>query len=118
MYVVFTVLIILVCLLLIGIVLIQNPKGGGVGAGFGGDAQQMFGARRSNDIVEKGTWYLAIALLVLSLGSAAFINRDSAAIDDSLDLTEEVQAPALPSGGQLPPADAAPTGGDPLGDPQ
>ncbi len=52
------------------IVLIQNPKGGGLGSGFGNMGNQIFGAQRSTDVVEKATWYLSIALLVLCLGSA------------------------------------------------
>lgn len=61
-----TVLIALVGVLLMGAVLIQNPKGGGVDATFGGNsANQMFGAAKSTDFIEKVTWYLAIALFVL-----------------------------------------------------
>jgi preprotein translocase subunit SecG len=66
-----TVLISLVCILLIGAVLIQNPKGGGVDATFGGNAaNQMFGAAKSTDFIEKATWYLAIALFVLCVVTA------------------------------------------------
>ena len=63
-----TVLIALVCVLLMGAILIQNPKGGGVDATFGGSqANQMFGAAKSTDFIEKVTWYLAIALFVLCI---------------------------------------------------
>ncbi|MBK7870349.1 MAG: preprotein translocase subunit SecG [Saprospiraceae bacterium] len=63
-----TVLIALVCVLLMLAVLIQNPKGGGVDATFGGSqANQMFGAAKSADFIEKLTWYLAIALFVLCI---------------------------------------------------
>ena len=63
-----TVLIALVCVLLMGAVLIQNPKGGGVDATFGGSqANQMFGAAKSTDFIEKVTWGLAIALMVLCI---------------------------------------------------
>jgi preprotein translocase subunit SecG len=66
-----TVVISLVCILLIGSVLIQNPKGGGVDATFGGNAaNQMFGAAKSTDFIEKATWYLAIALFVLCVVTA------------------------------------------------
>ena len=61
-----TVLIALVCVLLMVTILIQNPKGGGVDSTFGGGAaNQMFGAAKSNDFIEKLTWGLAIALMVL-----------------------------------------------------
>ncbi|MCB0662035.1 MAG: preprotein translocase subunit SecG [Saprospiraceae bacterium] len=63
-----TILIALVSILLIGAVLIQNPKGGGVDSTFGGtQANQMFGAAKSADFIEKATWYLAIALFVLCI---------------------------------------------------
>ncbi len=63
-----TVLIALVCVLLMGAVLIQNPKGGGVDSTFGGTAtNQMFGAAKSADFIEKATWYLAVALFILCI---------------------------------------------------
>ena len=46
-------------------VLIQNPKGGGIDPTFGGQAQQLFGAARSTDFIEKATWVLAGTLVVL-----------------------------------------------------
>ncbi|MBK9271169.1 MAG: preprotein translocase subunit SecG [Saprospiraceae bacterium] len=66
-----TILIALDCLLLIGVVLIQNPKGGGVDSTFGGQsANQMFGAARSADFIEKLTWYLAAILFILCIFAA------------------------------------------------
>jgi preprotein translocase subunit SecG len=63
-----TILIALVCILLMAAVLIQNPKGGGIDSTFGGSASnQMFGAAKSADFIEKVTWYLAIALFVLCI---------------------------------------------------
>ena len=66
-----TILIAIDCILLIGVVLIQNPKGGGVDSTFGGQsANQMFGAARSADFIEKLTWYLAAALFILCIFAA------------------------------------------------
>lgn len=63
-----TVLIAIVSLLLMAAVLIQNPKGGGVDSTFGGQsANQMFGAAKSTDFIEKITWGLAIALFALCI---------------------------------------------------
>ncbi|MCB0530115.1 MAG: preprotein translocase subunit SecG, partial [Saprospiraceae bacterium] len=59
------VLIACVSVMLMAAVLIQNPKGGGIDATFGGQAQQLFGAARSTDFIEKATWVLAGALVVL-----------------------------------------------------
>ncbi|MBN2212710.1 MAG: preprotein translocase subunit SecG [Bacteroidales bacterium] len=66
MYNVIAVLILIVCVLLILIVLVQNSKGGGLAANFSA-ANQIMGARRSADFLEKATWTLASTLLVLSL---------------------------------------------------
>jgi preprotein translocase subunit SecG len=78
MYVFVTILIIIICILLALMVLIQNPKGGGVNATFGGASQQIFGASRTTDVVEKTTWTLAILLLTFSVCSAVFIPKNSA----------------------------------------
>lgn len=68
-----TIIIGLIAFLLIAAVLIQNPKGGGVDSTFGGSqANQMFGAARSADLIEKVTWGLAIALFALCI-AATFV---------------------------------------------
>ncbi|HMR43476.1 MAG TPA: preprotein translocase subunit SecG [Saprospiraceae bacterium] len=69
-----TILIALVSVLLIGAVLIQNPKGGGVDSTFGGSqANQMFGAAKSADFIEKATWYLAAALFILCIVTSLLV---------------------------------------------
>ena len=73
-----TVLIALVCVLLMGAVLIQNPKGGGVDSTFGGTASnQVFGAAKSADFIEKATWGLAIALFVLCIITSMMVGGDT-----------------------------------------
>jgi preprotein translocase subunit SecG len=74
-----TVLIAVVALLLMLVVLIQNPKGGGIDSTYGMGAQQMFGAARSTETIEKITWYLAAALIVLCVASYFFISKGGAA---------------------------------------
>jgi protein translocase, SecG subunit len=54
---------VIVCLLLIGIVLIQRSKGQGVGLSFGGGAEAIFGAQVGNVIV-RATVVLGIVFLV------------------------------------------------------
>jgi preprotein translocase subunit SecG len=69
-----TILIALICVLLTLVVLIQNPKGGGVDSTFGGQsANQMFGAAKSTDFVEKLTWGLAIILFALCFLATFFV---------------------------------------------
>ncbi len=69
-----TVLIAIISLLLIAVVLMQNPKGGGVDAAYGSGVNQMFGASRTTEAIEKFTWILAGSLIVLCLVSYYFIN--------------------------------------------
>ena len=66
MQAILTVAIIIVCILLILVVLVQNSKGGGISSNFSA-ANQIMGARRGTDFIEKATWTLAILLLVFSL---------------------------------------------------
>ena len=63
--------IIIVCVLLILIVLVQNSKGGGLASSFS-SSNQVMGVRKTGDFLEKATWTLATALLVLSLLSAMY----------------------------------------------
>ncbi|TFH38512.1 MAG: preprotein translocase subunit SecG [Bacteroidia bacterium] len=76
MYIFVSVLIIIVCVLQVLIVLVQNSKGGGLAANFTSTGQSM-GVRKTADFLEKATWTLAIAILVLSVGATAAIPRQS-----------------------------------------
>ena len=66
MYLLLTILIIIVCVLLALVVLIQNPKGGGIASNFA-SSNQIMGVKRTSETVEKATWILAISLIVLTL---------------------------------------------------
>jgi preprotein translocase subunit SecG len=72
-----TILIAIIALLLIASVLIQNSKGGGVDATLGGGAQQMMGAARSTDFIEKATWVLVGTLLVLCLVTSSIVGGNN-----------------------------------------
>ena len=76
MYTLFAILIIITCVLLILIIMIQNPKGGGLSSAFGG-GNQIMGARKTSDFLEKTTWTLAIVLVSLALLSNFSIPRNN-----------------------------------------
>lgn len=61
-----TILIIIASVLLVFIVFIQNPKGGGLSSDFGA-AQQIGGVQKTNDFIDKATWSLAGIIAVLSI---------------------------------------------------
>lgn len=70
-------LIIISALLLILVVLAQNSKGGGLSSQFGGGGtSQVMGVKRTGDLLEKMTWGLAIALIVLSLSTHMFLQEN------------------------------------------
>lgn len=69
------VLILIVSFLLAAVILVQNPKGGGLATGFQG-ASQIGGVQKTTDFLEKSTWYLTGLLFVLCMASAAFYNGD------------------------------------------
>jgi preprotein translocase subunit SecG len=61
-------LIVLFSILLIVLILIQNPKGGGISGEFGSaGATQMFGVQKTGDLVEQLTWGFSITILLLVL---------------------------------------------------
>src|SRR5438876_3054657 len=77
MLVIFGTLIILASIILGLIILIQNPKGGGLSASFGGIGNQLMGVKQTTDVLEKGTWLFAGIVGVLCLTSALFIPKAS-----------------------------------------
>lgn len=74
LYNIVIVLIFIVSILIILIVLVQNSKGGGLAANFAG-SNQIMGVRRTADFLEKATWTLAGALLILSIIASMTIPR-------------------------------------------
>lgn len=83
MFTFLTILAILVCLFLTLFILIQNPKGGGLSSSFGA-SNQIMGVQKTGDFLERTTWGLAIALLVICLSMKVFSpgsTRDNSASD-------------------------------------
>ena len=69
MYTLLVILIVAASVLMCFIVLIQESKGGGLASGFS-SSNQIMGVRKTTDFIEKTTWGLAIAMVVLSVASA------------------------------------------------
>jgi preprotein translocase subunit SecG len=99
MLVLFGILIIIASIILGLIVLIQNPKGGGLSGTFGGVGNQLMGVKQTTDVLEKGTWIFAAAVGILCLLSPAFIPKEGGANDNDLInnlSTTPQQKPATP----------------------
>ena len=76
MYSIVVGIIIFVSILLILIVLVQNSKGGGLSSQFGGNSSNQFmGVQKTNDLLEKATWTLAIIIVALTMLSNLFITQ-------------------------------------------
>lgn len=105
MYTFIIVMTFIVCALLILLVLVQNSKGGGLASSFS-SSNQVMGVRKTTDFLEKGTWILAIALVLLCVSATAFLPRQEqakSAIDQQI---QNVQDPnALPTFPQAVPTD-------------
>lgn len=78
MYALIIGIIILVAVMLVLVVLAQNPKGGGLSSQFGGSGSaQVMGVKKTGDILEKLTWGFAIALLALTLSTNFFLETST-----------------------------------------
>jgi len=77
MTVLFVILVILASVILGLIVLVQNPKGGGLAGNIAGFSNQFMGVKQTTDVLEKGTWIFAGVIGVLCLVSTIFISGSS-----------------------------------------
>ena len=103
MYTLSVVLVILASILMCGIVLIQESKGGGLASSFS-SSNQIMGVKKTTDFLEKATWTLAIAMVVLSVVSAGFVEKSS-----NVEEIIELQAPTQQAPVQVPTAEALAT---------
>ncbi len=91
-----TILILIAAILLILIVIVQNSKGGGLAAGFG-ESNKYMGVRKTTDFLEKATWTLAGAMVVLSIASSFFVKPHVQAKQSESFIEQSQQsAPMLP----------------------
>ena len=74
MLLVFLILLIVASVIIAFFILVQNPKGGGLAGNIAGFSTQFMGVKQTTDVLEKGTWVLAVAIALLSIFSPMFIN--------------------------------------------
>ena len=108
-YFIFAILIVIASILLVGVILIQKSKGGGLAANVSG-YNSMLGVRKTTDFIEKATWTLAAIICVLSIASA-FVTSPSI-VEGAPQVkklpTSETQAPNFGTQAEQAPAAAAP----------
>lgn len=73
---IFFLIIILIAAIAMGMfILIQNPKGGGLAGNIAGFNSQFMGVKQTTDVLEKGTWIMAVVIAILCLTSSFFIPK-------------------------------------------
>lgn len=73
MIILFLILIVMASAGLGFMVLVQNPKGGGLSGNVGGFSNQLMGVKQTTDVLEKGTWMFAGIIAALALFSTLFL---------------------------------------------
>lgn len=117
MTILFLILIVLASAILGFIILVQNPKGGGLSGSIAGINNQFMGVKQTNDVLEKGTWIFSIAIALLCVFSTFFMSGSTGGNDNDIlnkintnqGTTPARQAPAQPTPQQTaPPASNQP----------
>lgn len=123
MYLALTIIIIIVSVLLSLVVLIQNPKGGGIVSGIIGSSQVM-GVKKTSDFIDKLTWGLAISLVVLCLAASFSLpstedRKMGSSMQEQIENSatpNNLPAPAQQQPAQQQPAQQQPASPPPAGD--
>ena len=100
MYVLITILSVIAAVLLILLVLVQNSKGGGLAAGFA-SGNQVMGAPRTADFLEKATWTLIALIIAFSIAAVGFNAGQQIVTDDQSAIVVD-EAPAAAPAAELP----------------
>jgi preprotein translocase subunit SecG len=109
MTILFLILIVLASVVLGFIILVQNPKGGGLTGNVAGFGNQFMGVKQTTDVLEKGTWIFASVIGLLCICSTLFMGG-SAKTDSLLDKvnTGGVPVQTAPAPATTAPATTAP----------
>ena len=102
-----------IAVLLMIVVLVQNPKGGGLSSEFGGASSgQMFGVKKTSDLLEQLTWGFATAIVIISLVSRFMLTDTSSEGFKSVnaDKAASKTLPSAPASATAPAPVSAPAG--------
>ena len=111
--IVFVILIVLSCVALGLIVLVQNPKGGGLASSIGGFSNQFMGVKQTTDVLEKGTWIFAAIVALLCMFSSMFMTKVSTRNNNLLEQVNTRQAPVQTTPAQTTPIQTTPANSTP-----
>lgn len=96
MFYLISVIIFIIAVLLILVILVQNPKGG-LASNFS-SSNQVMGVRKTTDFLEKATWTLGIALLIFSVISSSMIGGTEVVDVNESELKEQADQVIIPQG--------------------
>ncbi len=114
--VVLTLIIVLISVLLVLVVLVQKSKGGGLAQGFQ-SSNQVMGAPKTADFLEKTTWTLMGVIAVLCIVSTIILKNTTHTVQGSAIEAQEQSMPALPENvADDAPAAEAPAAEAPVGE--
>ncbi len=109
MTILFIILIILASVVLGFIVLVQNPKGGGLAGNVAGFSNQFMGVKQTTDVLEKGTWIFAGVIALLCIFSVFFIPKTATTSNG----VSDVKNATIPSSNPTVPANTVPLNATP-----
>ncbi len=72
MVILFLILVVVAAAGLGFVILVQNPKGGGLAGNVGGVGNNFMGVKQTTDVLEKGTWIFAGTIAILAIVSTLF----------------------------------------------
>ena len=104
MTILFLILIVIASVILGFIILVQNPKGGGLTGNVAGFGNQFMGVKQTTDVLEKGTWIFASVIGVLCLVSTLFMGSKQ----EEGGLLEKINTGGVPSQTAPAPANTQP----------
>jgi preprotein translocase subunit SecG len=109
MTILFLILIVIASVILGFIILVQNPKGGGLTGNVAGFGNQFMGVKQTTDVLEKGTWIFASVIGVLCLISTLFMGgtQEEGGLLDKIN-TGGVPAQTAPAPATQQPANTVP----------
>ena len=109
MTILFLILILLSAIVLGFIILVQNPKGGGLSGNIGGLSNQFMGVKQTTDVLEKGTWIFAAIIALLCLLSPIFMTTGTTTDNGILNKVNTNQGTSVPMQQQPQPSPAQQT---------
>jgi preprotein translocase subunit SecG len=104
----FIILMVTACIGLGFMVLIQNPKGGGLNANVGGLSNNFMGVKQTTDVLEKGTWIFVLVIALLAMSSTLFLKSSSGSSTEK-DLINKVNTSTTTAPQQAVPVQQAPS---------